>query len=202
MATQSENNTHFIEINPQPPQKTQQQSRAELFLSRIARLLASELNTLFESQSSKQNPEVSQPDSRKTSAESIFSFLVNCATIAQLTEAELLYTTCLVEMLITAQLNSDSPSTDLIIRNNLGTLLLCSVIITTKMLRDSPYTNKEWARHFGVPLADLNKSERIFLSRHNFQVSVPESAIMTMLHAIEIFDCKHTTHRSHVPERV
>ncbi|KAK2954103.1 hypothetical protein BLNAU_10920 [Blattamonas nauphoetae] len=46
---------------------------------------------------------------------------------------------------------------------NYGTVFLCSLILSLKMLRDRPIKNTWWANLFNFPVVTLNHSERLFL---------------------------------------
>lgn len=52
---------------------------------------------------------------------------------------------------------------------NLGTILLCSLMISIKILRDIPYKNSWWAKVLGISLQILNQSEYVFLDRIGYR---------------------------------
>ena len=61
--------------------------------------------------------------------------------------------------------SSTNPPQSLISDSSLGTLLLLSVMLANKWLRDVPVRNSWWAKTFGVPLSVLNQSELVFMRK-------------------------------------
>lgn len=62
--------------------------------------------------------------------------------------------------------------TPIISESTFGTHLLCSVIISQKQLRDTPFKNSWWSKMFLVPLEILNHSEVVFMKKINFNLFV------------------------------
>ncbi|KAK2957507.1 hypothetical protein BLNAU_7406 [Blattamonas nauphoetae] len=125
---------------------------------------------------------------RDSLKKAINAFFINCSTTGQLTEVELLYSACIIQRVIRNQLKGQTPSSRIITQNNLGTLLLCSIIVTLKLLRDNPYTNSCWAKYLRIPLSDLNHSEVIMLAHLNFNLNVQFEEI-SQLYSILALPC-------------
>ncbi|KAK2948702.1 hypothetical protein BLNAU_16340 [Blattamonas nauphoetae] len=60
---------------------------------------------------------------------------------------------------------------------NYGTVLICAFIISTKYLRDHPYTNRAWSDLFNIPNGVLQHSELIICHLLGFDVSVSLSVL-------------------------
>lgn len=61
----------------------------------------------------------------------------------------------------------------IVCENNLGTLLVCSVILVMKMNRDTILNNSWWANKFKIPLNILNDSEILFFKKIDFRCVCP-----------------------------
>jgi hypothetical protein len=60
--------------------------------------------------------------------------------------------------------------------SNLGSLLLCGVIIGLKMDRDIPFKNDWFVKEFKVKINDLNESELSFLKKIEFKCVFPQES--------------------------
>ncbi|KAK2957506.1 hypothetical protein BLNAU_7405 [Blattamonas nauphoetae] len=103
---------------------------------------------------------------------SIAEFLTTCAKLDELTEAELLYTGCLIETAILTQLHSDPQRFALLKEDNIGIFILSSIIITLKCLRDETHPNSSWADAFHIDLAAINSAERLILKCLQYHANV------------------------------
>ncbi|KAH7822090.1 uncharacterized protein MONOS_17698 [Monocercomonoides exilis] len=72
-----------------------------------------------------------------------------------------------------------SPVT-LVTEDNLGTLLMCGMLLSVKMDRDVPFRNSWWAKLFRIPLSVVNQSELVFLERLSFRMMMEESDFLEM----------------------
>lgn len=102
---------------------------------------------------------------------------------AYLTGGEIVYSVALIEKLVRIELETkarwkqdhdqtasktaagETVPTSIISDTSLGTLLLLSVMLANKWLRDVPVRNSWWAKAFGVPLPVVNQSELILMQR-------------------------------------
>lgn len=63
---------------------------------------------------------------------------------------------------------------------NIGTVLLCAMMLSMKMGRDVPYSNKWWALAFTVPVDILTQSEAVFFQRLGYRLHISESAYLNL----------------------
>jgi hypothetical protein len=61
-----------------------------------------------------------------------------------------------------------------ITKNNLGTFLVCCVLIGLKISRDIPYNNSWYADKLGIPLKLLSDAELLFLKKIEFDCVLSE----------------------------
>ncbi|KAH7831084.1 uncharacterized protein MONOS_18548 [Monocercomonoides exilis] len=64
--------------------------------------------------------------------------------------------------------------TSIISHKTLGTILLCSIILSQKLLRDKPFKNSWWSRHCKVPISIINDSEEMFLKLLDYRLHVSD----------------------------
>ena len=101
----------------------------------------------------------------------VYHFFRVTSNIACLILSEMIFAVNLVERLIKRDLDSkDHGYVGVVNESNLGTLLLCSIILSVKMNRDTPFTNRWWTRAIGIPVSVINQSELVFLDRLNYTV--------------------------------
>ncbi|KAH7815292.1 uncharacterized protein MONOS_10709 [Monocercomonoides exilis] len=101
----------------------------------------------------------------------------------KLTTGELVHSYVLLEHLMRAESKELSEGRQtMIAESNLGTLLLCVVMIAIKLDRDVPFRNGWWAAMFKVPLDVLNQSEVIFLERVNHHTFLEETDYKALFH--------------------
>lgn len=81
---------------------------------------------------------------------------------------------------ISSHLNIQTP-TSIISDASLGTLLLLSVMLANKWLRDVPVRNSWWAKTFGVSLVIVNQSELILMSKLHDSLWVEASPCFSSL---------------------
>ncbi|KAH7826499.1 uncharacterized protein MONOS_2195 [Monocercomonoides exilis] len=92
---------------------------------------------------------------------------------AQLITTEALHVVFLIDQLI--QFEQPLPKDDerrIVSECNLGTLLLCGLMLALKLNRDATFKNSWWAQSIGIPVDVVNQSETVMLERLNFSVSM------------------------------
>ncbi|KAH7819869.1 uncharacterized protein MONOS_18656 [Monocercomonoides exilis] len=111
----------------------------------------------------------------------------------KLTTVELVHTFVLMEHLMRIESKEQSEGRPtMIAESNLGTLLLCVVMIAIKLNRDIPFRNGWWATMLKVPLDVLNQSELIFLERVKFCTHMEESEYVYLLNKFtSVFQIQH-----------
>lgn len=68
----------------------------------------------------------------------------------------------------------------LVTEDNLGTLLMCAMLISVKMDRDVPFRNSWWAKLFRISLEVVNQSELVFLEKLEFRTMMEEPDFLDM----------------------
>ncbi|KAA6399987.1 MAG: hypothetical protein EZS28_004483 [Streblomastix strix] len=105
----------------------------------------------------------------------IKNFFCYLRQFASITGSELVYTTFLVQKLIESE-NQDFCEDKNIITitdKNMGTVLICAVILAMKMIQDVvEYKNCWFAKAFGMNLDLLNLSEIAFFNQLNFSIAL------------------------------
>lgn len=105
-----------------------------------------------------------------------FKIASHCACLIL---SELIHAVHLIDRLIDSDLENRKLGKSTLIReSNLGTLLLCGIIISIKYNRDIPFTNLWWASNIGVAVGVINKSELVFLDNIHYDVSLHENRYM------------------------
>ena len=85
--------------------------------------------------------------------------------------SEFIFAVSLIDKLISQDLSNRAAGKPTIIReSNVGTLLLCGIIISLKFNRDIPFTTSWWSAHIGVPVSIINQSELTFLISIHFDI--------------------------------
>lgn len=97
---------------------------------------------------------------------------------------ELIHVFHLIDILIDSDIIAIRDGwTGVVSETNLGTLLLCGVILSLKYNRDIAFKNSWWSKAIGIPLAVINQSELVFLQRVNFSLSMSEERFLTFIFA-------------------
>ncbi|KAA6310203.1 MAG: hypothetical protein EZS28_056352, partial [Streblomastix strix] len=112
----------------------------------------------------------------------IHAFFDYVCKVTDASVGEIIHSARLVERFVEAALKSESidgqiePNTGLVSEESMGTVLLCGVSVTMKVMRDVSYRNGWWGRAFGIPTSNVNKSEIVFLRelQHIVVVSVED----------------------------
>ncbi|KAA6399214.1 MAG: hypothetical protein EZS28_005259 [Streblomastix strix] len=112
---------------------------------------------------------------------SFFSYIYD---FAQLSGSELIYTIYLVQKLVNSEIQDFIEDNDciMIADSNIGTTLICAVILAMKILRDPTEmkSNIWWAKSFGMSLELLNQSEMEFYMQLDFNVSLDEQQFIRL----------------------
>ena len=99
-----------------------------------------------------------------------------CCYSACLILSELLHSVHLIDRMIENDIHSTTRQEGTVVRqSNVGTLLLCSVMLSIKYNRDIPFTNSWWSKTIGVPLGVLAESELVFLKSIHFDLSFTQN---------------------------
>lgn len=150
----------------------------------ICYYISSQLPHLFRAlgDSSSPVPQVGFTDKGLEMYKRIRHFFQFAQERAYLTGGEIVYSVALIEKLVRIELENkarwkqqeasrtvagEPVPTSIISDTSLGTLLLLSVMLANKWLRDVPVRNSWWAKAFGVPLPVVNQSELILMQRLN-----------------------------------
>ncbi|KAK2961120.1 hypothetical protein BLNAU_3888 [Blattamonas nauphoetae] len=170
------------------PERLREKHRPSL-IRRVSDLLSFWFTQLFDSEMCDTNAHGPLSSSNTAHSQtrlsrSIESFLITTCSVAEITESELLYAVVLIEDLVRQQINPSTSKPPLIFRENLGTLILVSIILSLKFLRDRTYKNSCWAKLHSMDLKDLNKSERIFCQYLNHHILVGEERILRIMKKI------------------
>jgi hypothetical protein len=107
----------------------------------------------------------------------IRAFFEYVSRVTEATVGELVHSGVLVERFVEAAGrvtgNEGSMSGGLVSEESMGTVLLCGVSVTMKVMRDISYRNGWWSKAFGIALSNVNKSECVFLHELQHVVVVP-----------------------------
>jgi hypothetical protein len=110
------------------------------------------------------------------------NFLLFAYTHAKLTVSEMIHLLFLIELYVKKESLTLSETHSSISKANLGSVLLCSLIVSLKMDRDVPFNNKWFGRMFAVPLDILEESEICFLKRIQFHCNLDEEKMLHFCH--------------------
>ncbi|KAA6354756.1 MAG: hypothetical protein EZS28_049717 [Streblomastix strix] len=101
----------------------------------------------------------------------VYKFLAFVRGYTHISASELTHTIYLIWWMIEhdMKIEADKPGGGIVAVSNMGTILLCAVVISMKMLRDAPYRNTWWAKAFGLGIDVLNDSEQVFLERISYE---------------------------------
>lgn len=116
--------------------------------------------------------------------------LLECArNYAGMSTGEIIYSLILLNRLVEAELKLiKEGNPDSIVEDNLGTLLLCALLISNKLNRDRPFGNNWWSKYFSVPVDMINQSERVFLQKVGYHLHVNEEEYWEWFRFIVYFD--------------
>ncbi|KAK2953029.1 hypothetical protein BLNAU_12018 [Blattamonas nauphoetae] len=99
--------------------------------------------------------------------------------------AELVYAAYLIQRLVEVDVASGRPQAEWIVsNNNIGTVLVVSLLLSNKINRDVPIRSSWWAKAFGIPLSVLNSSEEYFLVQLNYEVSPTDIRVASLLEKV------------------
>ncbi|KAA6356426.1 MAG: hypothetical protein EZS28_048047, partial [Streblomastix strix] len=120
-------------------------------------------------------------DQELTYQQKIQGFLVFTRSYTMFTGTELVYCVWLVLRLTHAdrkriQMGHKQQITE----ENIGTILVCAVELSLKMLRDRVCRNSWWSNAFGMDMKTLNASEIVFLKRLDFSLNLDEVSFWTI----------------------
>ncbi|KAA6354944.1 MAG: hypothetical protein EZS28_049529 [Streblomastix strix] len=113
----------------------------------------------------------------------IKSFFSYICEFAWLTGSELIYTIYLVKKLVNSEKENNRKDKDCIMisENNVGTTLVCAVILAMKILRDATsQKNSWWAKSFEMNLELLNQSELAFFAQLDFNAAMDEQQFIRL----------------------
>ncbi|KAK2944794.1 hypothetical protein BLNAU_20267 [Blattamonas nauphoetae] len=99
--------------------------------------------------------------------------------------SELIFAAYLVQRLVEADMASGRPPEEWAVsNNNIGTVLVVSLLLSNKINRDIPIRSSWWAMAFGIPQAVLNSSEEHFLVLLNYEVSPTDLRVVSLLQKV------------------
>ncbi|KAH7824238.1 uncharacterized protein MONOS_161 [Monocercomonoides exilis] len=84
------------------------------------------------------------------------------------------------QLILIEEDNKSNLSSTIVTEDNLGTLLMCGMMISVKMDRDVPFRNSWWAKLFRIGLEVVNQSELVFLEKIHFQTLMEERDFQDM----------------------
>jgi len=103
------------------------------------------------------------------------------SAVSMLVASEMIHVVYLVDQLITREVAAIAEGwTPIVSDGNLGTLLLCAVLVSLKMNRDHPFSNGWWAVTVDVPLPTINQSELVFLQRVGYSLMMSEDEYLRL----------------------
>lgn len=118
-------------------------------------------------------------DRKRKFSKKIRHFFQIVRGVSSLVLSEMLHAVYLVDMLIVAEsIAKKDGMSPIVSEDNLGMLLLCSVILSLKLNRDSSYSNGWWSKSIGIPASIINQSEIVFMQRINHNMFVPVNAFL------------------------
>lgn len=143
------------------------------FIHSIASWLNTQLGKLFQITSKVKNKNPQEDNTPNKYTHRIAQFLKVVRDSTKLLASEAAHVLYLVDLLmesdkVHARLNQEC----VIDERNLGTLLLCAVILSLKFNRDSICTNGWWSKAVGVPISIINYSEIVFLQRIHYSIQM------------------------------
>ncbi|KAH7831991.1 uncharacterized protein MONOS_16927 [Monocercomonoides exilis] len=116
--------------------------------------------------------------------------LLFVSRIAPITIGEIVHSLILLERFIQSDIDAvDNTFPSIVTEENMGTILLCSLITSIKMNRDITFRNKWWANLFDIPLEIINQSEIIFLAKLRFDLMICPDEFLKMFYAIYQCGC-------------
>lgn len=119
----------------------------------------------------------------------IIQFYQLIKTYAQITKAELIASTIFLERLIEREKGNTANPEDIVIvtESNLGTILLCSLMISIKCHRDYILSNVWWSNLLNIPLYSINISEVVFLNSLNYDLFITSEEFESVVK--RIYNC-------------
>lgn len=157
---------HTILLTPEYFYITSKSLVPEKILLRITQYCVSRLVSVL--------PALSLTDTQQLFTKVTYFFKVS-SHYACLILSELIHSVHLIDRLICRDAQTQDHKQRIIRHSNIGTLLLCSIIIAVKYVRDIPFTNSWWSENICVPLSIVTESEFVFLKHIQFNVSFSES---------------------------
>ncbi|PWN47309.1 hypothetical protein IE53DRAFT_307907, partial [Violaceomyces palustris] len=92
----------------------------------------------------------------------------SCSTL----QAALLYCVRSKKAVIKARESVRSPSSSILLCAR--RMFLAAIMVSSKFLQDKTYSNRAWAKISGLPIRELGKLERVFLSSIDYRLVVNE----------------------------
>lgn len=119
----------------------------------------------------------------------IIQFYQLIKTYAQITKAELFASIIFLERLIEREKSNTTKPDDIVIvtESNLGTILLCSLMVSIKCHRDYILSNVWWSNLLNIPLYSINISEVVFLNSLNYSLFITSEEFESVVK--RIYDC-------------
>ncbi|KAA6401152.1 MAG: hypothetical protein EZS28_003320 [Streblomastix strix] len=176
--------SHILQLRPEDISILEQPATQNLIKSSSHFLMKLISNVLYSNET---------PQDQLQKNESLFlkfqSFFSYVREFAHLSGSELIYTVYLVQKLVKSQIECFNEDKDCIMisDSNVGTTLVCAVILAMKIIRDVTElkNNSWWAKSFGISLELLNRSELEFYTQLDFNVVMDEQQFIRLYHKIE-----------------
>lgn len=114
--------------------------------------------------------------------EKILHFYMFMCKQTSFTLAELIFSIIYLGRITAKELqkNPNDPN-KLVTEANIGTLFLCSLLISVKMNRDVVFRNSWWTKVLGIPLEVVNQSEIVFLIILDYNLLIEEAEFKKFL---------------------
>lgn len=108
---------------------------------------------------------------------------------AAMSTGEVIHSLIILNRLVNVEMNSVKEGhSSTIIEDSLGTLLLCTLLVSCKLSRDRSYKNAFWSKLFGIPVDVINQAEREILKKINYCLYVDEEEYWEWFHFLVHFE--------------
>ena len=102
----------------------------------------------------------------------------------------ILHATILLSRLISFEREASTDNTNvrepIVTEANIGTLLLCALIIAGKINEDRPFNNKYWSNLLNIHINIVNSSEAVFLERIHYEVTFDSDRVIHLARSLNL----------------